>query len=216
MTETEAQKLLTMYADGLLEEAECKEIEDVIRNSPRLQVELSRLQALRKSGTYRPVSGRQSATTPTGTGLSDDMLMEALAPLRPSRSSRMKVADAMRAVHAQAQYVANTMPEGKWRMVRLLFCLAAASAAVWIAWANLSRPSSSEATSVVFSYASGIIFTLGILLTMAGLPLAHIEARILGVFSKRDMNPSRLEVLVVEIFGICLVLVSGLMYWAVK
>jgi hypothetical protein len=216
MTETEAQKLLTMYADGLLEEAECKEIEAVIRNSPKLQIELSRLQALRKSGLHHPVSGRHSTATPTGTGLSDDMLMEALAPLRPSRSSRMKVADAMRAVHAQAQYVANTMPETKWRMARLLFCLAAACVAVWIAWMNLSRPSSSEAASIFFSYASGVIFTVGILLTLAGRPLASIEARILSAFSKRDLNPSRLEVLVVEIFGVCLVLGSALIYWLVN
>lgn len=209
MSEEEAQKLLSMYADGLLDEDESREIEDAVQASPRLQRELERLQLLRKSGAFRPVSSRH-------TPLSDELLAEALAPLRPSRSSRMKVADAMRAVHAQAQHVANTMPEGKWRMCRHLFVLGSLVIAVLLAWKNTSAPARAADTSLLYYYVTMIIYAVGLLFTLMGRPLAGIEARILGVFSRRGLNPTRLEVLVVEIFGVCCVLVAGLMYWAVS
>jgi len=209
MSEEEAQKLLSMYADGLLEEDESREIEAAVEASPRLKRELERLQMLRKSGSFRPVSGRQPSSS---VQIDDDLLAEAFAPLRPSRSSRMKVADAMRAVHAQAQYVANTMPEGKWRMTRLLFVLASLFIAVLLAYRNSNATPTAVEPSMLYYYATMMIFVVGLLFTLAGRPLASVEARILTWFSKRDTNPTRLEVLVVEIFGFCCVVVAGLMY----
>lgn len=209
MSEDEAQKLLSMYADGLLEEDESREIEAAVEASPRLQRELERLQMLRKSGSFKPVSGRQSSMTP----LSDELLAEALAPLRPSMSGRMRVADAMRAVHAQAQYVANTMPEGKWRMARLLFVLGSLFAAVFMVYRNTNAEPTFADQSMLYYYVTAIIYVLGLTLTLAGRPLAGVEARILGRISKRDTNPTRLEVLCVEVFGFCCIVVAGLMYW---
>lgn len=211
MSEDEAQKLLSMYADGLLEEEESRELEAAVEASPRLKRELERLQMLRKSGSFRPVSGRQSTHS---SPLSDELLSEALAPLRPSMSGRMRVADAMRAVHAQAQHVANTMPEGKWRMSRLLIVLVSLIVAVLLVWQNSTGAPTVHDQSMLYYYVTTIIYGVGILFTMAGRPLASVEARILGLFSKRDTNPTRLEVLVVEVWGVCSIVVAGLMYLA--
>src|SRR4051812_41845366 len=96
MTEDEARQLLPMYVDGLLKPDQAREVEAAISTAPKLQAEFKTLKA---------EANEVNA-----------LLNEALAPLRPSRSARMRVTDAMVDVHRRAEHVANTMPEKGWRI----------------------------------------------------------------------------------------------------
>src|SRR5258706_10779219 len=110
MTEDEARELLPMYVDGLLKPDDAREVEAVMANAPTLQSEFRRLKD-------------ENAEVKA-------LLNEALAPLRPSRSARMRLADAMVDVHRRAEHVANTLPEKGWRIFRYCFALVALLAAL--------------------------------------------------------------------------------------
>jgi hypothetical protein len=56
------------------------------------------------------------------------------------------------------------------------------------------------------------LFAIGIILLVAGRLLAQVEARLLSLVSKRDLEPSRLETLTLEVFGVLSVLAAGVLY----
>src|SRR4051812_30626985 len=115
MTEDEARDLLPMYVDGLLRPEQAREVEAVLAKAPALQTEYKRLK-------------EENLEV-------QNMLNEALAPLRPSRSARMRLSDAMLDVHRRAEHVANTMPERGWRIFRFgLLVVTLLAAAVALKW----------------------------------------------------------------------------------
>src|SRR6266550_4460300 len=98
MTIDEARTLLSPYVDGVLDAGPARELETVLAASPDLQNEFKQLKE------------------------ENALLKEALAPLRPSKSSRMRLSDAMLDVHRKASDVAEALPERGWRIFRLFFC----------------------------------------------------------------------------------------------
>lgn len=82
MTIEEARKLLTLYADGLLDPAQVHELEEVLARTPELQTE------------YRIIKDENT------------LIAEALAPLRPTQSTRMRLSEAMQDVHRDSEELA--------------------------------------------------------------------------------------------------------------
>ena len=94
MNVEEARSLLPMYADGLLDSGTAHEIEGVLAAAPDLQAEYQKLKE------------------------ENALIAEALAPLHPSHSARIKLSEAMREA---AEHVANTIPARGWRIFRYIF-----------------------------------------------------------------------------------------------
>ena len=186
MSETEARSLLPMYAEGLLEPAQAREVEATLDSAPTLKDELRRIRE------------------------ENALLTEALAPLRPSRSARMRLSDAMFEVHRRAEHVANTLPERGWRIFRICFSLA--SVALGLAAVTTTQMRALESENLMVFYATLGIFAIGVSFVLLGGPLAQMEARLLGVFSRGSVEPSRLEVLTLEVFGILSVLAAAALF----
>ena len=146
------------------------------------------------------------------TDFTDALLTEALAPLRPSVSARMRVSDAMLEVHRRAEKVANTLPEYGWRIFRLGFAFAALLGATVLMY-FYPRVILNTDEVYLMSYATSGVFIAGLCFLLFGRYLARIEALLFSVLSQRDLEPSRLEILTLEVFGIFCVLASSLMYW---
>ena len=191
MTEDEARTLLPAYADGLLAPKQTGEVEAALAASPRLQAELRKIRE------------------------ENALLTEALAPLRPTRSGRMRVAEAMQLaaqdMHRRAQEVAEMLPERGWRIFRLSFALVALGVAGLLGHFRPPPPFIEGETYVLYYVTLGL-FAVGMIFLVVGNPLAHLEARIIGMMSQREVEPTRLEVLTLEVFGILSVVAAGIMY----
>lgn len=191
MTDDEARSLLPAYADGLLAPEQAREVEAALAASPQLQAELGKI-------------NEENA-----------LLTEALAPLRPTRSARMRVAEAMQLaaqdMHRHAQHVADTLPERGWRVFRLSFALVALAVAALLGHFRPLPPFIQGETYVLYYVTLGL-FSIGILFLVVGNLLAHLEARAIGMVSQRELEPTRLEVLVLEVFGILSIVTAGVMY----
>lgn len=195
MTEDEARSLLHMYAEGALEPDETRMIEGLLAQSPKLQGELDAIRA-----------------EPAPIDLPDDnLLSEALAPLRPSRSARMRLSEAMVDVHRRAEHVANTLPGKSWRIFRLGFSLFSIACA-FLLMTFFPRPPVSEDETFLMGYATTGVFAVGITLLVAGRMMAHLETVVFGAMVRRPFKPTALEVLVLEVFGILCVVAAGVMY----
>lgn len=192
MTEDEARQLLPMYVDGLLKPEQAREIETVLAKAPMLQSECKRLRA-------------EAAEV-------NALLNEALAPLRPSRSARMKLTDAMVDVHRRAEHVANTLPERGWRIFRYSFTVAALLAALAI-HKIFPRTAMLRDEGIVLAYVTLGVFMIGIIFLLCGRVLGELEARLIGMISSRDIEPTRLEILTLEVFGILSIIASGALYF---
>ena len=66
--------------------------------------------------------------------------------------------------------------------------------------------------SVLFQYVTVGIFGIGMLLVLGGRVLAKAEYAVLGAVQHREVKASRLEVLLLEVFGILSVLTSAILY----
>ncbi|HYG73857.1 MAG TPA: hypothetical protein VEK08_02400 [Planctomycetota bacterium] len=195
MTEDEARVLLPMYADGILPPDEAKQVEAVVAQSPDLQAEVRKLK-------------EENAEVHA-------LLQEALAPLRPSRSARMRLSDAMLEVHRRAEHIADTMPERGWRIFRYAFALLALIAALLtLLYAPPQDPTKPE-TSWLFIVTVGV-FMIGITFLLCGNILADLEARLLSALYSRDVEPTRLEVLTLEVFGIVSIVASSAFYFYLR
>lgn len=191
MTEEEARKLLRLHVDGLLQPNKAREVDAVLAASPSLQAEHRKLRE------------------------ENELLTEALAPLRPSQSARLRVVDAMLLaatdMHRKARHVADTMPEPGWRIFRLCFAGLALVVATLLGRFHHIAPFLPDEIRVAYFVALGL-FAIGIILLVAAEPLARVEARFLSLLYQRDVEPSRLEVLVLEVFGILSLLAAGALY----
>jgi hypothetical protein len=192
MTEQEARELLSPYVDGLLDAERVKELEAVIAGSPGLQAECRKLQE------------------------ENELLTEVLSPLRPSRSARLRVTEAMMEavgdVHRHAQHVADTLPERGWRHFRLAVAFVALAAAVVLVQFKPMPPPADG--SYWFAGVTLGLFLLGIVFMIAGRALAHVEARVLAMMGKRDVEPTNLEILLLEVFGfLCAATATVMFFW---
>jgi len=191
MTEQEVRRLLPAFVDGLLQPEQAREVEAAVKASPQLQAEL---QSIKEENA---------------------LLSEALAPLRPTRSGRLRVVEAMQLaaqdMHRRAQHVADAMPERAWKIFRL--CFAFVTLACW-AYVACRRPAPlpAEGESLAGYYVTIGLLVVGITCLVLAPPLAYLESRLLGVFSRRDDEPSRLEVLTLEVFGIVSILAAVVFY----
>ncbi|MCY3023307.1 MAG: hypothetical protein NTW87_30380 [Planctomycetota bacterium] len=191
MTDEQARKLLGPYADGLLGIQEAREVEATVAASPQLQAELKKIQE------------------------ENALLTEALAPLRPTRSARMRVSEAMQQaaeeMHRRAQQMADSLPERGWRVFRLSFAMAAAIVGVLLAYFHPARQVTDQETYLLY-YATLGCFAVGVIFLLAGSVLARLEARLVSLVSKEEAEPTRLEILMLEVFGILSILTAGILY----
>jgi len=192
MTEDEARDLLPLYVDGLLKPDQAREIDAAMAKAPKLQAEYKRLK-------------EENAEV-------NALLNEALAPLRPSRSARMRLTDAMVDVHRRVEHVANTMPERGWRIFRYVFALVSLLAAFIVFYRMPRGGGIVRDEGLMLHYITLGVFMIGIVFLMCGRMLAELEARLIGKISSRDIEPTRLEILTLEVFGILSILASGALY----
>ena len=188
MTIDEARSLLPQYADGLLETEPARELEGLLAETPDLQSELKQLKE------------------------ENALLEEALAPLRSSRSGRMRLSEAMVEVHRQATNVAESLPERGWRIFRLSYCFLALVGATLLVQFH---PPSPEALALngTFILADVCVYIIGLLFLVCGGAMASAEARLTSSFSIQKMRPSALGVLLVQVFGAVTILGAFGMYW---
>ncbi|MGD0092335.1 MAG: hypothetical protein ABSE73_20660 [Planctomycetota bacterium] len=191
MTEEEARKLLKLHVDGLLRPDKARQVETVLAASPNLQAEFRKLKE------------------------ENELLAEALAPLRPTRSARMRVVEAMQLaagdVHRRVQHVADTLPERGWRIFRLGFASGAVLSAALLGHFHPPPLLLPDEARLAY-YVSLGLFAIGIILLVAGKPLAQLEARLVSMVSQRTLDPTRLETLMLEVFGILSILAAGILY----
>lgn len=188
MTIDEARSLLSQYADGLLENEPARELEGLLADAPDLQAELKQLKE------------------------ENELLEEALAPLRSSRSGRMRLSEAMGEVHRQATNVAESLPERGWRIFRLCYCfLALVGATLLVQY----YPPSPEALALngTFILADVGVYIIGLLFLVCGGAMASAEARLTSALSIQRAKPSALGVLLVQVFGAVIILGAFGMYW---
>jgi hypothetical protein len=189
MTPDEAKALLPQFAEGLVKGSPALELEVLLARSPDLQDELRRIKE------------------------ENALLEEALAPLRPSQSARIRLTDRMYEVHRRAEVMAQSLPVKGWRIFRLLFTIAALSGALAL---FAYRPPSAQvlAEKSIFLYTIMGLFTLGLLFVLGGRFLARAEARLKAGLTRDTFAPGTLEVLMVQVFGVLAVLVAvGMYFW---
>ncbi len=189
MTEKEAFELLPQYTDGLLDDERSRAVAALVDGSPKLQMEVARLK-------------RESAEV-------GELLSEALSPLKPSRSARMRISDAMLEVHRRAENVANNMPARGWTFFRWVFT--AVSVVIAGVAASVQRPAALD-ESVLLFYIGWVLYVVGVLLVLFGHSLADLEARFLGMVTREEPTPTRLEILMLEVFGVCCVIAAAAVF----
>ena len=188
MTTDEARTLLPQYAEGLVKGSSVLELEVLLARSPDLQDELRRIKE------------------------ENALLEEALAPLRPSQSARIRLTDRMYEVHRRAESMAQSLPVRGWRAFRLLFALAALGGATALVE---YRPPSAQvvAEKGIFLYTIIGLFLLGLCFVLGGRCLARADARLKAGLTRDTFAPGTLEVLMVQVFGVLAVLAAMGMYF---
>ena len=198
MDTEEARLLLPMYADGLLDSQEAANLESVLAANPELRQELAALQE------------------------ENALITEALAPLNPSRSARMKLSEAMQLIHYQAESVANAIPQRDWRIFRI--CLALLGIAGYV-YAYLKyplpvmiiRPESVQETGLsdtswaTYPFVLGPLI-LGELFLLGAEYLAQLETLFMAKLLGKKVERSRLQVIALEIFGLSSMVIAGIVY----
>src|SRR5687767_4164282 len=96
MTHEEVRKLLVPYADGLLEPEKAREVEAILSKTPDLQAEFRSIQE------------------------TNDLLIQALQPLKPTHSTRMRVSEAMQDEYQRALQNDKVIADKKFRITGIL------------------------------------------------------------------------------------------------
>lgn len=190
MTSEEVRLLLPLYADGLLSAEEAARVEEALAGQPELQQELSRLRE------------------------ENALITEALAPLNPSRSSRMKLSEAMQHIHRQAEHVANQLPRRDWRIFRIAFALLSVVGLV-VLWRQFPLPmheiNGEDNSRLTYPLVLGP-FVLGVLFLIGAEILAQAETWFMAKLLDKRVERSKLEVTMLEIFGLTGIIGSGIIY----
>jgi anti-sigma-K factor RskA len=95
MTVDEARALLVPYADGLLEPEMAREVEAMMARVPELQNE------------FNTIKEENAAIT------------DALSPLRPSQSTRVRVSEMMFDIYQRSAEEDKALAESKWRIMKV-------------------------------------------------------------------------------------------------
>jgi hypothetical protein len=190
MNTDEIRLLLPLYADGLLSPEEASKVEAALAGEPELQQELSKLRE------------------------ENALITEALAPLNPSRSSRMKLSEAMQHIHRQAEHVANQLPRRDWRIFRIAFALLSivGFAVLWHQFPLPAHEINGEDNSRLTYPLVLAPFVLGVAFLIGAEILAHAETWFMAKLLDKRVERSRLEVTMLEIFGLTGILASGIIY----
>jgi len=188
----EARNLLQLYADGLLEPTQARDLEAVLAKAPDLQAE------------YKTIKEE------------NDLIAEALAPLHASRSGRIRVAEAMREVHRQAERVANTLPQGRWRIVRYGFVALSIILYYLLQHFYPVSPQNLDQTRLLTYLLtfplSVALLVMGVCFVLGAEQFARAESWITMKLTRRYHERTRLEVLVMEVFGFTSIFAAGFIY----
>lgn len=186
----EIRLLLPLYADGLLDSEDSAKVERALAETPELQAELQKLKD------------------------ENELISEALAPLNPSRSSRMKLSEAMQNIHRSAERVANNLPRRDWRIFRVCFSVLVVGGFiyVWNAFPLPVQEINGEATTRLTVPLVLGPFILGVAFLLGAEVLAHGEAWLMNKLLDKHVERTRLEVIMLEAFGITGILASGIIY----
>lgn len=190
MNSDEVRLLLPLYADGLLDDQEAQKVEKALAETPELQAELAKLRE------------------------ENALISEALAPLNPSRSSRMRLSEAMQRVQQQAERVANTIPRRDWRIFRICFAIFVTAGFIYVWNTYPIRPTElngEETTRLTYPLVLGP-FVLGVIFLVGAEVLAYGETWLAAKLLDKHIERSRLQVFMLEAFGITGILGSGIIY----
>ena len=99
MTIDEARALLSSYVEGRLDPTLKQQVEAAMVRAPQLREELQELQE------------------------ENELFSEALAPLRPSQSTRLRVCEEMVDTHKQAEEAERVLRKRKLRIMRVVILL---------------------------------------------------------------------------------------------
>lgn len=182
--------LLPLYADGLLDSEESARVEQALAETPELRAELQKLKD------------------------ENDLISEALAPLNPSRSSRMKLSEAMQNIHRSAERVANTLPRRDWRIFRISFAVLVVAGFLYV-WETFPLPVQEINGDVTARLTVPLVvgpFVLGVAFLLGAEVLAQGEAWLMNKLLDKHVERTRLEVFMLEAFGITGILASGIIY----
>src|SRR5205814_4990988 len=114
-------------------------------------------------------------------------------------------------VHRRAEHVANTMPERGWRIFRHCFALVALLAAL-IVQRYFPRSSVGDEGTIFFYITIGI-YLIGLTFLLFGHVLAEVEGKLIALISKREIEPTPLEILTLQVFGILSIVASAILYF---
>jgi len=191
MTVEEAKGLLSQYADGVLEAEPAREIEGLLAQTPDLQKELTQI----KEENWA--------------------LEQALAPLRPSKSARMRLTDAMIDVHRRAKHMAEALPERGSRIFRLFFSLMALGGATLLAQYRPPDAILLNGRGMLLMIVV-MLFTIGLAFVLLGGSLARTEARLKAAMRGEQPEVSALGILILHVFGVLSVLCAfGMYLWMI-
>src|SRR5689334_3390332 len=191
MNVDEARNLLPMYADGLLDSGTAQELETVLSSTPDLQAEYQKLKE------------------------ENALIAEALAPLHPSHSARIKLSEAMREA---AEHVASTIPARGWRIFRYIFTFVALLFfLVLVNFVPINGQPNPDVTVNDRLYkllypATLMAFVLGLGCILGAQAMYNVEAWIMVNVFRRHIERSTLRVLLFEVFGMICVVAAGLGY----
>ena len=206
MTADEAKLLLPLYADGLLDGKEAARLESVLAERPDLREELKKLRE------------------------ENQLITDALAPLNPSRSSRIKLSEAMQQIYRRAEYVAEKMPKRDWRIFRILFAILAVAGFAYIFKNHpLPEPLSADAQEQLWqTYPTpggppihsiaplmlGVIapLAIGVFLLIGAEFIAHAETWFMAKLLGKHVERTRLQVLMMEVFGFTSIAAAAIIY----
>jgi hypothetical protein len=192
MNVDEARNLLPMYADGLLDSGTAQEVETVLAAAPDLQAEYQKLKE------------------------ENALISEALAPLHPSKSTRIKLSEAMQEA---AEHVAHTIPARGWRIFRYIFAfVAVVFFMALVTFVPLDRPRPMENSEIhdtlypIFYPVSLGAFLMGLAFILCAPFFTNIQIWIMTRIFRRHAEKTTLRLLLFEVFGMVCVVAAGMCY----
>lgn len=151
----------------------------------------------------------------------DELLSEALSPLRPDASFRARVANACLQIHRHAEDMANSLPPRGWKIFRYSFALLSVLYFVGLSlWVYPAPPVDTagveaiEDASLSLFWVNLTIYGLALFLLLGSRVVTSLEGWIAGRLEGYPLHgPSRLEVLTLEALGVCGVVAAAVFHF---